>query len=238
MNFIKSYFKEICITILCVMLVAFGCSIHSRIEAFDNRVTNLEKRIQENHAAEEKLLKQLEELNERTREIKMLQEKHRSALKAAKEGLSIYSDLDAGKKISLNADDMNRIIDGWTSHLKEDSVLRGHGEAFIIASRQTGLDPIYLLAHAIIESGSGTSYLARTRNNFFGINAVDSNPDLAYNMGDGVDQGIITGAYWIKNNFYDNGYTSLYEMAMGGYATNPRWASDIVSVYNNAIDYL
>ena len=238
MNFIKSYFKEICITILCAAIVAFGCSIHSRIEAFDNRVTNLEQRIQKNHDAEEKLLKQLEELNERTREIRMIQEQHKNALEEAKEGLSIYSDLDAGQKVSLNADDMNRIIDGWTSHLAEDSVLRGHGEAFIVASRETGLDPVYLLAHAIIESGSGTSYLARTRYNFFGINAVDSNPYLAYNMGDGVDQGIIAGAYWIKDNFYDNGYTSLYEMAMGGYASNPRWASDIASVYNDAIEYL
>lgn len=238
MNFIKRYLKDICIITLCMAIVGFGISIHSRIEAFDKRVTNLEQRIQKNHDAEAQLLKQLEELNQRTKEIKMAQEKHRNALKEAKEGLSIYTDLDAGEKISLNADDMNRIIDGWTSHLSEDSVLKGHGEAFIIASRETGLDPVYLLAHAIIESGSGTSYLAKTRYNFFGINAVDANPDLAYNMGDGVDEGIIAGAYWIKSNFYDNGYTSLYEMAQGGYATNPRWASDIASVYNDAIDYL
>lgn len=238
MKFIKYYFKEICIITLCAAIVAFGCSIHSRINAFDKRVTNLELRIQKTHEAEAKLLKQLEELNESIIEIKMIQEQHRNALEETKEGLSIYSDLDAGQKVSLNADDMNRIIDGWTSHINEDSVLKGHGEAFIIASRETGLDPVYLLSHAIIESGSGTSYLARTRNNFFGINAVDSNPDLAYNMGDDVDQGIITGAYWIKDNFYDNGYTSLYEMAMGGYATNPKWASDIASVYNDAIEYL
>jgi len=238
MNFIKNNFDKICILVLCIVIVSFGISIHSRIEAFDKRVTNLEQRIQNNHDAEVKLLKQLEELNERTKQIKISQEKHKKALEEAKEGLSIYSDLDAGEKVSLNADDMNRIIDGWTSHIAEDSILRGHGEAFIVASRETGLDPVYLLAHAIIESGSGTSYLARTRYNFFGINAVDTNPDLAYTMGDGVDQGIIAGAYWIKSNFYDNGYTSLYEMANGGYATSPRWASDIASVYNDAINYL
>lgn len=238
MNFIKNNFEKIIILVLCVITISFGYSIHSRIEAFDNRVTNLEQRIQKTHEAEDQLLKQLEELNERTKEIKLIQEKHKIALNKAKEGLSIHSDLDAGQKIALNADDMNRIIDGWTSHLAEDSVLKGHGEAFIVASRETGLDPVYLLAHSIIESGSGTSYLARTRNNFFGINAIDSNPELAYNMGDSVDQGIIAGACWIKENFYDNGYTSLYEMANGGYATNPKWASDIASVYNDAIEYL
>ena len=238
MNFIKNNFEKIIILVLCIITISFGYSIHSRIEAFDNRVTNLEQRIQKTHEAEVQLLKQLEELNKRTKEIKLAQEKHKMALNKAKEGLSIHSDLDAGQKIALNADDMNRIIDGWTSHLAEDSLLKGHGEAFIIASRETGLDPVYLLAHAIIESGSGTSYLARTKYNFFGINAVDNNPGLAYNMGNSVDQGIIAGACWIKDNFYDNGYTSLYAMSMGGYASNPRWASDIVSVYNNAIDYL
>ena len=89
-----------------------------------------------------------------------------------------------------------------------------------------------------MESGCGTSYLARERNNFFGINAVDSNPNLAYDMGDEVDEGIISGACWIKDNFYDNGYTSLYAMSNGGYASNPKWASDIVSVYNDAIELL
>ena len=37
-----------------------------------------------------------------------------------------------------------------------------------------------VMAQGIYESGAGTSPYARERNNFFGINAVDSNPDLAY----------------------------------------------------------
>ena len=37
-----------------------------------------------------------------------------------------------------------------------------------------------VMAQSIIESGAGTSYYATTRNNFFGLGAVDSNPDNAY----------------------------------------------------------
>jgi hypothetical protein len=37
-----------------------------------------------------------------------------------------------------------------------------------------------VMAQSIIESGAGTSYYATTRNNFFGLGAVDSNPDNAF----------------------------------------------------------
>jgi hypothetical protein len=60
MNFIKNNFEKISILVLCIAIITFGCSIHSRIEAFDNRVTNLEQRIQKTHDAEVQLLKQLE----------------------------------------------------------------------------------------------------------------------------------------------------------------------------------
>lgn len=242
---INGKLKGSLVIVLCVLIGYTVYTLNSRINAFDARVTNLENRLDKAHEAEVELLEELRELNYKTDEIKKLEEKnqkaiksHEEALNEAKNGISIHTDLEGGKKIALNASDINRIIDGWTKHIKNDSVLKGHGEAFIRASRETGLDPVYLLAHAIVESGCGTSYLAVNRNNFFGINAVDNNPNLASRMGDSVDQGIIAGAHWIKSNFYDNGYTSLYAMSSGGYASNPRWASDIASVYNDAIDYL
>jgi len=45
---------------------------------------------------------------------------------------------------------------------------------------QYGIPWEAVMAQGIYESGAGTSPYARERNNFFGINAVDSNPDLAY----------------------------------------------------------
>lgn len=37
-----------------------------------------------------------------------------------------------------------------------------------------------VMAQGIVESGAGTSYYATSRNNFFGLGAIDSNPDNAY----------------------------------------------------------
>ena len=45
---------------------------------------------------------------------------------------------------------------------------------------QYGIPWEAVVAQGIYESAAGTTKFARERNNFFGINAVDSNPDLAY----------------------------------------------------------
>jgi len=52
--------------------------------------------------------------------------------------------------------------------------------AIVAAEKKYGLNALFILAHADVESAHGTSYYARTRNNLFGFNAVDSNPNLAY----------------------------------------------------------
>lgn len=51
--------------------------------------------------------------------------------------------------------------------------------ALLAAEAKYGLNALFILAHADIESAHGNSYFARTRNNLFGFNAVDSNPNQA-----------------------------------------------------------
>lgn len=52
-------------------------------------------------------------------------------------------------------------------------------QALVDAENQYDLNALFILAHADIESAHGTSDYATTRNNLFGFNAVDSDPDLA-----------------------------------------------------------
>jgi hypothetical protein len=58
-------------------------------------------------------------------------------------------------------------------------VLRGIGQPVIDAARKYGINASYIVAHAILESGWGTSRISQVKNNLFGWNAFDSNPDLA-----------------------------------------------------------
>lgn len=237
--------KEGMKVIIALVMVAIMVNVCS---AFDQRITDVEQQVEETKAMDREVLNNLKEIKSQTDEINRLtqerikqeqehEHKHTEAIETAKNtGLSVHSDL-VTSTVALNTEDMNRIIDSYTAHVK-NSNLRGHGGAFIQASRETGLNPVYILAHAIVESGNGTSYLARNRYNFFGIAAYDNNPGAAYAMGDNVDEGIINGAKWIKRNFYDEGYTTLSAMKKGGYASSDKWASDIAQVANSCIRLL
>jgi LysM repeat protein len=52
-------------------------------------------------------------------------------------------------------------------------------QAFVDAENQYDFNSVFIVAHAAVESAWGTSAFARKRNNLFGFNAVDSDPDLA-----------------------------------------------------------
>lgn len=150
----------------------------------------------------------------------------------------LTADTDLAANTAITTSDMNKIIDNYSSHVAGGTKFKGHGDIFIKASKETGLNPVYIFAHAAIESGFGNSTIANDRHNYFGINAVDSDPDKAHNMGSSMEEGIINGAKWIKSTYYDKGYTTLNAMKNGGYATDPNWIAKITAVANNSITYL
>lgn len=120
----------------------------------------------------------------------------------------------------------------------QSGVLKGLGSSFTSAAKQYGLNEVYLLAHAILESGWGTSDLARgyyygggtidgtyysagTYYNFYGIGAYDSSPlsggrKLAIINGWNSREKAVTGAAkWIADNYvYASSYAqpTLYAM--------------------------
>ena len=124
-------------------------------------------------------------------------------------------------------------------------ILSTHAQAFIDAANTYGINPVYLVAHALLESGYGTSKLATGKDkygnfigyyNMYGICAYDSNPidggnEMASRSGwDSVDKAITGGAQWIATHYinsvsihagdgqqhYDQ--DTLYEMKWDPYA--------------------
>jgi len=47
-------------------------------------------------------------------------------------------------------------------------------------------------------------------------------------MGDNLEEGIINGAKWIKEKYYDKGRTTLNKMKAAGYASDSKWVGNIV----------
>ena len=148
-----------------------------------------------------------------------------------------YSSIDVPTDLSVN-----NIINYWDS-LSGTTEFSGSGQAFIDAAKSSGLDPVYILAHAGLESNWGKSAIARDKNNFFGIAAYDNSPySSSYEMGNGTYDGIVSGATWIANNYYAAGQTNLYSMRYNDgnheYCTSDTWMHDIVRIMQRSYEII
>jgi peptidoglycan hydrolase CwlO-like protein len=121
-------------------------------------------------------------------------------------------------------------LDGYFS----GTALAGQGAAFVSAGRQYGVNPLYLVAHAIEESAFGASEMAQTKNNLFGIAAYDSNPGAALSF-PSFAACIDYEARFVRRDYLDRQGAFYHGPTLRGmnvnYATDPRWASNIAAIY-------
>ncbi|MCM3670599.1 SH3 domain-containing protein [Mesobacillus maritimus] len=142
--------------------------------------------------------------------------------------------------------------------LSGKGVLSGHAATFAAAAAKYGVNDVYLISHALLETGNGTSKLAtgveiygKTVYNMFGIgaydgSAVESGAKHAYNAGwFSPEQAIMGGAQFIAKGYISKGQDTLYKMrwnpdatiakgtATHQYATDIGWATkQVSSIYN------
>ncbi len=133
------------------------------------------------------------------------------------------------------------------AYLEDKGILRGQAAAFIEAAQTYNISEIYLVAHACLETGNGTSQLStgvevngQTVYNMYGIAAYDnsalaSGSQKAYKEGwTSPEAAIIGGAAWISEyyiNAADGRQNTLYKMRWNPdnpgehmYATDIGWA--------------
>lgn len=146
---------------------------------------------------------------------------------------------DLGKRLQgITANQINN----WIRAKAPNSPFNGQGQVFIEAQSQSGLDARYILAHAALESAWGSSRIARTYHNYFGINAYDSNPDNAKKSSNrSLQAGIINGAMWIKEHYYNRGQKTLYAMNHDknghNYASDKAWGDKIANIMKGSERY-
>ncbi|HDA3008103.1 TPA: glucosaminidase domain-containing protein, partial [Staphylococcus aureus] len=84
-----------------------------------------------------------------------------------------YQMLNLGKYQGVSVSALNKILKG-------KGTLNNQGKAFAEACKKHNINEIYLIAHAFLESGYGTSNFANGKDgvyNYFGIGAYDNNPN-------------------------------------------------------------
>ncbi|WP_312258248.1 cell wall-binding repeat-containing protein [Romboutsia ilealis] len=154
-----------------------------------------------------------------------------------------YQYLSLRSKASYTAEDINIYFDNNTS---TDSVLRNTGEYFIKAQSKYGVNASAMVGIAMNESAKGTSTIAKTKNNIFGINAVDNNPNGA-NYFNSIEDCIDTFATEYMTNGYLNPKSWKYYSGHLGnkslgcnvkYASDPYWGEKASSFMHDINTYL
>lgn len=130
---------------------------------------------------------------------------------------------DITKPTGLSAEELDKALSGTN--------LAGLGQAFQSMEERWGVNALFAISVAAHESGWGTSYLARSRNNLFGIAAYDGNEGAAY----GFSSQAACIDHWgemIKEVYFNRGYTSLTAVN-SIYASDKSWASKVQSTMSS-----
>ena len=112
--------------------------------------------------------------------------------------------------------------------------LQGLGKDFKKAEEKYEVNAILLMGMAKHETGNGHSYLAKTKNNFFGFNAIDQDPINAASKFKDKGESIDHVAKFLKENYLSEDgkyYNGISTKSIGKlYASDPEWS--------NKVDYM
>ncbi|MCM3567389.1 SH3 domain-containing protein [Neobacillus mesonae] len=133
--------------------------------------------------------------------------------------LTDYRFIELRTKSNVTAQQINAYITKNYKRHGSQSVLLNKGQAFIDAGNMYGVNALYLAAHAIHESGFGTSVISIEKKNLFGYGAYDATPFVSAYRFSSVEQCINYVAQKMKAD-YLNPYGKHFEGAMLGYRTN------------------
>ena len=141
-------------------------------------------------------------------------------------GVDFTVDTDLTKPSDETAAKINAFFDG--------TALAGTGDAFIAAEQKYHVSARYFVAHAILESGWGTSAIAQDKHNLFGYGADDANPYVDANTFPSFAACIDFVAEKVAVNYLTPGGAFYHGPTLRGmnvdYASDPHWADKIASI--------
>ena len=139
---------------------------------------------------------------------------------------------DLANQELVTVEDMDYLINHYVK-IHPESVLAGTGTAFITASNETGMDPLFFFALCGVESGWGTSDIHIRECNPYSLGMYGDGVHNGYVVGETFADGIVNGAVYIYENYYKKGQKTLYQMNHSGdhsfCAGDPNWEYQIES---------
>jgi beta-N-acetylglucosaminidase len=156
--------------------------------------------------------------------------------------LSVFTPLETSS--SLTIEKINAFIASKTGY--RQTLMTGMGDAYLEAQQVSGLNAYYLVAHSALETSWGNSAIVKTKYNYYGIGAIDSQPAQGAYTFDTPEGGIIAGAIWINKGYvsrsehnsssYNYSQPTLDNMRWDNswhqYAADEAWAVKISKIAN------
>ena len=147
-----------------------------------------------------------------------------------------YQYLPLRSQTKYSGTELNSMINQYTSN---SSKMRNTGTNFANRQNLYGTNALLMASVGALESGWGSSSIAQTKNNLFGLNAVDSAPGEKADVYKSIDACIQTFAetYLSKRylragwDFYHGGFLGDKASGMNvSYASDPYWGEKIAAV--------
>ncbi len=178
---------------------------------------------------------------------------------ASNQGMMQFLRIDNFKD-GITESELNNYLNNLPKSSSKTNVFYNKASAFLNSAKKYNIDVVYLVSHAMWETGYGTSSLAKgqtitsykgkkipktTVYNFFGIGAIDksanvSGAEAAYSNGwTSVEKAIDGAAKWISENYIKNSkynQNTIYKMRFNydytwhQYATDVNWANGISKI--------
>ena len=155
-----------------------------------------------------------------------------SAVNAGNAFNNYFQFYDMNKSTAYSADELESILNKAMKNAGIDpssSKLTGTAEIFIKYQEEYGVNALLSLGIAINESGWGTSNLANSKNNLFGLKAYDSSPGESATYFKSVDDCIREFMdNWMARGYLKDGNWKNYGEFLGnkGEGINVKYASD------------
>ncbi|MCU5111507.1 S-layer homology domain-containing protein [Bacillus wiedmannii] len=141
-----------------------------------------------------------------------------------------YEDLNLTVASNITAQE----IDSFIAEYHSDSPLIGHGQDFINAQNQYGVNAHYLAAHAILESGYGKSEIAYRKHNLFGLRAYDWGPFKYAKYLPTYGDSIAYNANYVRERYLEEDGMHYNGPTLAGmnvkYASDKGWARKIAGI--------
>ena len=151
---------------------------------------------------------------------------HNNAVNSKNIFYNYYLYLPGRTKVSYTVGELNKYLSTSTP---EKSILRDKGYEFIQAQNKYGVNASFMVGVAMNESGKGTSSIATSKNNIFGLNAVDASPGQSANYFKSVADCVNEFAsHWMSKGYFKTSDWRYNGACLGnkGFGANVRYASD------------